>query len=47
MKIYPRDTIRFGMRFADIVTVNDAGDATADLTRIGFLEPEGLGSVQV
>jgi inward rectifier potassium channel len=41
MKDYPAEHIRFGMRFADAVTRDDQGRATADLTRISLLVPDG------
>jgi len=41
MKYYPVARIRFGMRFADAVTVDGEGRATADLSRISLLEPDG------
>jgi inward rectifier potassium channel len=37
MKHYTADRIRFGMRYADAVTVDEAGQTTADLSRIGLL----------
>jgi inward rectifier potassium channel len=40
MRDYPAEHIRFGMRFADAVTLDDTGRATADLTRISLLEPD-------
>jgi inward rectifier potassium channel len=40
MKDYPADRIRFGMRFANAVILDEAGGATADLTRISLLEPD-------
>jgi inward rectifier potassium channel len=40
MKDYPADRIRFGMRFANAVILDEAGRATADLTRISLLEPD-------
>jgi inward rectifier potassium channel len=40
MKDYPAEHIRFGMRFADAVIRDEAGQATADLSRISLLEPE-------
>lgn len=41
MKDYPVGRIRFGMRFSDMVTQDEGGKATADLTRIHLLEPDG------
>jgi inward rectifier potassium channel len=40
MKNYPAEHIRFGMRFADSVSQDSTGRATADLSRIGLLEPD-------
>jgi inward rectifier potassium channel len=40
IKIYPAARIRFGMRFAEAVTLDEMGTATADLTRISVLEPD-------
>jgi inward rectifier potassium channel len=40
LKNYPPEQIRFGMRFADAVTLDNTGRATADLTRISLLEPD-------
>jgi inward rectifier potassium channel len=40
IKDYPAEHIRFGMRFADTVTVDEARRATADLSRISLLEPD-------
>jgi inward rectifier potassium channel len=40
MKDYPAERIRFGMHFADAVSVDETGGATADLTRISLLEPD-------
>jgi inward rectifier potassium channel len=40
MKDYPAEHIRFGMRFADMVSPGEDGGATADLTRISLLEPD-------
>lgn len=39
-KDYPAEHIRFGMRFAATVSLDDAGRATADLSRISLLEPD-------
>jgi inward rectifier potassium channel len=41
MKDYPAERIRFGMHFADMVMVRETGGATADLSRISLLEPDG------
>jgi inward rectifier potassium channel len=41
MKDYPAGHIRFGMRFADAVIRDDQGHATADMTRISLLLPDG------
>jgi len=41
IKHYPVARIQFGMRFADAVTLDDEGHATADLSRISLLEPDG------
>ena len=40
MKDYPMEHIRFGMRFADMISQGEAGGATADLTRISLLVPD-------
>ncbi len=40
VKSYPADTIRFGMHFAEAVTLDGAGSATADLSRISLLDPD-------
>ena len=40
IKDYPAARIRFGMRYADAVLLDEAGGATADLTRISNLEPD-------
>jgi inward rectifier potassium channel len=37
---YAPEDIRFGMRYADAVSVEEDGTAVADLTRIGALEPD-------
>lgn len=37
---YALEEIRFGMRYADAVTVAEDGTLVADLTRIGALEPD-------
>ena len=44
MMDYPHEQIRFGMHFADMVTLGEAGGATADLTRLSLLEPDNLGA---
>lgn len=41
MKHYPTERIRFGMHYVDAVTVNEAGGATADLSRVSLIEPDG------
>lgn len=38
LKNYDAAHIRFGMRYADAVTVHEAGGATADISRISLLE---------
>jgi inward rectifier potassium channel len=43
VKSYPADTIRFGMHFAEAVTLDGAGSATADLSRISLLDPDVVG----
>jgi len=40
MKHYDIAHIRFGMRYADAVLMDRAGNATADLSRISLLEPD-------
>jgi inward rectifier potassium channel len=40
IKDYPVARIRFGMRFADMVSRGEHGQATADLSRISLLEPD-------
>jgi inward rectifier potassium channel len=40
IKDYPMEHVRFGMRFADMVSQGEAGQATADLSRISLLEPD-------
>jgi hypothetical protein len=37
---YAPEDIRFGMRYADAVSVEEDGTPVADLTRIGALEPD-------
>jgi len=41
MKDYPVQHIRFGMRFADAVSVDGEGHTTADLSRLSLLVPDG------
>jgi inward rectifier potassium channel len=43
MKDYTAQHIRFGMRFADMVTREEAGGVTADLSRISLLQPDTSG----
>ena len=40
IKDYDSRHIRFGMRYADAMTLGDNGSATADLSRISLLEPD-------
>jgi inward rectifier potassium channel len=40
IKSYRPDHIRFGMRFAETVRQDETGQAIADLSRIGMLEPD-------
>jgi inward rectifier potassium channel len=40
MKIYDKVHILFGSRYADAVTLDETGHATADLRRISVLEPD-------
>jgi inward rectifier potassium channel len=40
IKDYSAAQICFGMHFADAVTTDESGNATADLTRISLLEPD-------
>jgi inward rectifier potassium channel len=42
VKSYPADTIRFGMHFAEAVTLDETGSATADLSRISLLDPDAV-----
>jgi inward rectifier potassium channel len=42
MKDYTTEHIRFGMHFADAVTVDETGSATADLSRLSLLEPDPI-----
>ena len=42
LRSYPFEDIRFGMRFADMVTINEERQAIADLTRIGILESDSI-----
>ncbi len=44
VKDYAAERILFGMRFADAVTVDDKGHATADLSRLSLLEVDGHGA---
>jgi len=43
VKNYPATDVRFGMHYADAVTLDETGVATADLTRISLLEPDAPG----
>ena len=43
MRDYSVDHIRFGRRFADVVTVDEAGGAIADLSRLSVLESDATG----
>ncbi|HEY4041017.1 MAG TPA: hypothetical protein VGM32_04130, partial [Rhodopila sp.] len=40
VKNYTAAQLRFGMRFANAVTIDEAGTATADISRISLLEPD-------
>jgi inward rectifier potassium channel len=40
LKHYGAEQIRFGMRFVDMVSQDEAGGVTADLSRISLLEPD-------
>jgi inward rectifier potassium channel len=40
IKDYPLERIRFGMRFADMVSQGEGGQSTVDLSRISLLEPD-------
>jgi len=40
IRTYASEDIRFGMRYADAVTMAEDGTPVADLTRIGALEPD-------
>ena len=42
VKNYWMTDVRFGMRFADTVTVDEKGGATADLTKLSLLVPDGV-----
>jgi inward rectifier potassium channel len=42
LKDYRSHTIRFGMKYADAVTVDPNGRTMADLTRISLIEPDGI-----
>lgn len=43
-KTYLPDDIVFGMRYADAVSIDEAGHTVADLSRLSLLEPEGAPS---
>jgi inward rectifier potassium channel len=40
MRSYPPNAVRFGMRYADAVTISDDGTPIADMTRISTLMPD-------
>jgi inward rectifier potassium channel len=40
IKDYPVEHIRFGMRFADMVSRGEGGQSTVDLSRVSLLEPD-------
>jgi inward rectifier potassium channel len=40
IRSYAPEDIRFGMRYADVVTMAEDGTPVADLTRMGELEPD-------
>jgi inward rectifier potassium channel len=40
LRNYPATDVHFGMHYADAVTVDETGTATADLSRISLLEPD-------
>jgi inward rectifier potassium channel len=42
LKYYWSHNVRFGMRYADAVTVNPDGRTMADLTLISVIEPDGI-----
>jgi inward rectifier potassium channel len=42
LKDYRSHDVRFGMRYADAVTVDPDGRTMADLTRISTIEPDGI-----
>ena len=42
VKNYPAAAIRFGMHFAEAVTLDETGSATADLSRISLLQPDAV-----
>jgi inward rectifier potassium channel len=42
LKGYRAHHVRFGMRYADTVTVDAEGRTMADLTRLSMIEPDGL-----
>jgi len=42
MKLYSASEIRFGMRYAESVTSDGHGHATADLSQLSILEPDEI-----
>jgi inward rectifier potassium channel len=42
LKDYKSHNVRFGMKYADAVTVDENGRTMADLTRISMIEPDGI-----
>jgi inward rectifier potassium channel len=40
VRYYAPEDIRFGMRYADVVSTGEDGAGVADLRRIGALEPD-------
>lgn len=42
MKDYSASQIRFGMRFANSINIDEAGNITADLSRVSLLESDGV-----
>jgi inward rectifier potassium channel len=40
MRSYPPDVVRFGMRYADAVTVSEDGTPIADMTKVSTLMPD-------
>jgi inward rectifier potassium channel len=42
LKAYKAEHVRFGMKYADAVSVDSAGRTLADLTRISMIEPDGF-----